>query len=417
MQLGGFVLAHRPIACLGTKRPSALTLSPSQRRQRFDQRRQRAADARVVAASSLTVTSVAAVLDSARSSTGHPFWVRFSRANPRWIPFTAVVAVIGVLVAWWRKQQQKKFLSTAYTTLGVQDKIATFYDDRSALWEDVWGEHMHHGYYGVDGLEKRKDDVQAQVDMIDTLLSFGGLRESSDSGTPQRILDIGCGIGGATRHLARRFPSAVVEGVTLSPFQVKRGNELSQQSGLETRAILRVADALKLPYEDETFDLVWSLESAEHMPDKRKFLEEGYRVLRRGGTFVMLAWCHREVPPSLTIEEQYILRSIYQEYAIPRMCPPSEFQTEAIRAGFRQVIAEDWSRSVEPFWAAVARSAFTTKGWNGLKRGGWKLIRSALAIRHMMAGFRRNTIVLNALRATKPTTAEQEQEQLQAPDC
>ena len=53
-------------------------------------------------------------------------------------------------------------------------------------------------------------------------------------------------------------------------------------------------DALQMDYPDDTFDLVWACESGEHMPDKKKYVEEMVRVLKPGGTLVIACWCQRE---------------------------------------------------------------------------------------------------------------------------
>lgn len=55
-----------------------------------------------------------------------------------------------------------------------------------------------------------------------------------------------------------------------------------------------VMDALKMGFEDESFDLVWACESGEHMPDKKKYVEEMSRVLAPGGDMVIACWCQRE---------------------------------------------------------------------------------------------------------------------------
>ena len=86
---------------------------------------------------------------------------------------------------------------------------------------------MHHGYYGPTGGE-RKDHRQAQIDMIDETLAWAGV----DSGAPPtRVLDVGCGIGGSSRHIARKYGSSG-DGITLSPVQVERANALSAAQGL-----------------------------------------------------------------------------------------------------------------------------------------------------------------------------------------
>lgn len=56
----------------------------------------------------------------------------------------------------------------------------------------------------------------------------------------------------------------------------------------------QVMDALAMEFEDDSFDMVWACESGEHMPDKKKYVEEMTRVLKPGGTIVIACWCQRE---------------------------------------------------------------------------------------------------------------------------
>src|SRR5690606_35086763 len=108
---------------------------------------------------------------------------------------------------------------------GLNEKIQEFYDDSSELWIARWGEHMHHGYYGPEGAEK-KDRLQAQEDMILELLDWAGI----DS--VQNMLDLGCGAGGSARFISRRYHASVL-GVTLSPVQAKIAQKMNFISGLE----------------------------------------------------------------------------------------------------------------------------------------------------------------------------------------
>ena len=165
-------------------------------------------------------------------------------------------------------------------TKTLNEGIAKFYDESSRVWEDVWGSeggdgtHMHHGYY------RRGEPVnhaKAQVDMIEESLRWAGVREV------KRVLDVGCGIGGSSRHMVRKY-GCEAEGVTLSPVQAARANALAKEEGVENMAKYRVADALNMPFEDGSFDFVWSMESGEHMPDKKKFVDELARVCAPGGT-------------------------------------------------------------------------------------------------------------------------------------
>lgn len=145
--------------------------------------------------------------------------------------------------------------------------IAAFYDESSGLWEEVWGEHMHHGYYPAGG--PPKTNQQAQIDMVDEVLKWADVGDGAGGGpAPRTAVDVGCGIGGSSRHIARKYEGCETKGITLSPVQAARANEISERAGLGGRCSFQVADALQQPFADGSFDLVWSLESGEHMPDK-----------------------------------------------------------------------------------------------------------------------------------------------------
>ena len=166
--------------------------------------------------------------------------------------------------------------------------IAGFYDASSGIWERVWGEHMHHGYYPGGA---RKEHRQAQVDMIDEVLAWSGVAaraRARPKSRPLRILDVGCGIGGSTRHMAREY-GMVGEGIPLSPVQAARANALTADQGLAGALVFSVADALQMPFADGSFDLAWSLEAGEHMPDRQRFVGELARVLKPGGDLVVVA--------------------------------------------------------------------------------------------------------------------------------
>ncbi|MGB3491084.1 MAG: methyltransferase domain-containing protein [Elainellaceae cyanobacterium] len=282
-------------------------------------------------------------------------------------------------------------------TLTLQRRIQEFYDASSGLWEDVWGEHMHHGYYGADGSD-RKSRYQAQVDLIEELLRWGGVEQAS------QILDVGCGIGGSALHLAEKY-GAIATGITLSPVQANRAQERAKAAGLE--AHFEVADALAMPFEDESFDLVWSLESGEHMPDKAQFLKECCRVLKPGGTFLMAAWCHRpDEPPHdpLTLKEKQLLDRIYQVYCLPYIISLPAFEAIAHDLPFQAIQTEDWSDAVAPFWREVIGSAFSLQAILGLIKAGPKILKAAMSLGLMQQGYQQGVMKLGVMRATKSST-------------
>ena len=280
----------------------------------------------------------------------------------------------------------------------LYQQIRKFYDASSGLWEKIWGEHMHHGYYGRSGnykVERR----EAQIALIEELLLWAGVKVNNP---PQNIIDVGCGIGGSTLYLGNKF-NANARGITLSPVQASRAKERAKEQGLETQVDFEVANALKMPFEDNSFDLVWSLESGEHMPDKTKFLQECYRVLQPGGKLILATWCHREtsVLGELTTSEIKHLKEIYRVYCLPYVISLSEYFAIAKSCGFKHIKADDWSTQVAPFWDVVIDSAFNLEAITGLVEAGWQTIESALSLNLMSRGYSCGLIRYGLIGGTK----------------
>jgi tocopherol O-methyltransferase len=276
----------------------------------------------------------------------------------------------------------------------LYQRIQQFYDASSGLWEDIWGEHMHHGYYGADGTEQ-KNRRQAQIDLIEELLNWAGIEGA------ENILDVGCGIGGSSLYLAAKF-QAQATGITLSPVQAARATERAKEAGLSGRSQFLVANAQAMPFDDNSFDLVWSLESGEHMPDKTKFMQECYRVLKPGGTLIMVTWCHRPTDETpLTADEQKHLEDIYRVYCLPYVISLPEYEAIARQLPLNNIRTADWSVAVAPFWNVVIDSAFTPQAIIGLLLAGWTTIQGALSLGLMRRGYERGLIKFGLLCGNK----------------
>lgn len=256
---------------------------------------------------------------------------------------------------------------------------------------------MHHGYYGPRG-KRQVEHKQAQLDMIEALLEWGQAPTKI-----RRFLDAGCGVGGSSRYLTLRHPEASGLGVTLSPVQAENGNNYNQKAGVANRLEIRAQDVYTLdPAKDGQFDVIWSMESAEHMEDKVALFDLFYRMLKPGGQLLMATWCHRPEPPALTKADQKILGSICKLYHLPPLVSIPELGKAAKKVGMEYVETADWSMAVEPFWGAVIRSGLNPLNWPGLIRAGSSTIKGAWAMKYMRAGFKTGAICYGVLRATKP---------------
>jgi tocopherol O-methyltransferase len=291
------------------------------------------------------------------------------------------------------------FAPVERTRAQLSDGIASFYDASSGIWESTWGEHMHHGYYGRDG-GQAKEHVQAQVDMVDETLAWANVDPASP---PKNVLDVGCGIGGSSRHIARKYGGSGV-GITLSPVQAKRAQQLSDTQGFDGRLSFQVADALAMPFADNSFDLVWSMESGEHMPDKRQFVSELARVCKPGGRVIVVAWCHRDLregEAALAPKEEKLLGRINRAYYLPRWCSAADYVKLMGESGLSGISTDDWTASVRRFWPAVILSALRPRALWGLLRSGFSTLRGALVMPLMIRGQKKGIIKFALVTATK----------------
>lgn len=287
--------------------------------------------------------------------------------------------------------------------LVLRKGIAEFYDESSGLWENIWGEHMHHGFYDPRTVVSLPDHRSAQIRMIEESLRFASVPEDAMK-KPRSIVDVGCGIGGSSRYLARKY-GAKCQGITLSPVQAERAQSLAAAQGLNDKVSFQVADALNQPFSDGQFDLVWSMESGEHMPDKLKFVSELVRVAAPGATIIIVTWCHRDLSPteeSLRPEEKELLDKICDAFYLPAWCSTADYINLLQSLCLQDIKAADWSENVAPFWPAVISSALTWKGFTSLLRSGWKTIKGALVMPLMIEGFKKDIIKFSIITCRKP---------------
>jgi tocopherol O-methyltransferase len=177
---------------------------------------------------------------------------------------------------------------------------------------EIRGEHIHHGYFLTPSDTKEK----AQVQLIDLLLERSALPPGST------VLDVGCGIGGTSRFLAKSH-GCNVTGVTISGRQVEIARKLTLEASAGQNEVVDATtgaaklgdgsvrfielDAEKMGgYFNEApntakFDCVWISEAMSHLPNKELFFRNAALLLNPGGKLVVADWFKSE---DLT-EEQF----------------------------------------------------------------------------------------------------------------
>lgn len=229
----------------------------------------------------------------------------------------------------------------------VGDEYDSWTED--GILEYYWGEHIHLGYYTKAEREAgytKRDFIEAKYTFIDKMLEWSGCKD------PKTILDVGCGIGGTSRHLAKYFPNAQITGITLSRNQVKRGTELAKERNINN-VEFKVMDALAMDYPDNSFDFVWACESGEHMPDKKAYVEEMLRVLKPGGTLAIATWCQRDETKDnpLSEEDKDRLQFLYDEWAHPYFVSKEEYGRICQATGqLDDIVISDWTAPTIDSW-------------------------------------------------------------------
>jgi len=250
---------------------------------------------------------------------------------------------------------------------------------------------MHHGYYPTPDF---RDHQAAQRLMIDKSLAWGFGSDIMPSMEGKKMVDVGCGVGGSSRYIVNKYGGSA-EGLSLSPFQVSRANALSAVANLSKSLQYQVADAMNMPFSPNSFDLTWSMESGEHMPDKRKFMSELFRVTAPNGRIIIVTWCHRELAPneqSLQKWELQLLNRISKAYYLPQWVPASEYVRLAEELGLEDIRTDDWSEFVLPFWPAVIRSALNPRNFIKMILSGMVTIKGAIASWWMRRGLKTGVI-------------------------
>ena len=248
---------------------------------------------------------------------------------------TCIVLIVLLLV--WRIKARK------YVSSGT---VANAYDSwtKDKLLERLWGEHIHLGFYPPN--EKNIDFRKAKEKFVHELVSWSGMDKLPRG---SRILDVGCGIGGSSRILAKYYGFNVT-GITISKEQVKRARELTPS---ECKCNFRVMDALDLKFEDGTFDGVWSVEAGAHMNDKTKFADEILRTLRPGGYLALADWNSRNLKTkSPTFIEKIVLKQLLEQWVHPCFISIDDFSNILAKnknsAG--KVLFENWNIYTNPSW-------------------------------------------------------------------
>ena len=223
--------------------------------------------------------------------------------------------------------------------------IQRHYDVSTLFYRLLWGPHIHHGLWHGDESVK-----EAQLQLTDTLAGLASV-SPGDS-----VLDVGCGMGGSSIHLAKHYDCSVV-GVTISPFQRTWATcSAKLQRGCNIR--FDRADVESYQVDDASFDIIWSIECTEHLFEKRRFFQCAAQWLRPGGRVAICAWLAGATNGNQQLEQQ--VYDVCEGFFCPSLGTMQDYVSWLEDAGLEIIETRDWTKNVRQTWEIcrqrVARS-------------------------------------------------------------
>ncbi len=204
--------------------------------------------------------------------------------------------------------------------------IEKYYDKTRFDYRYVWNSRnthaLHFGYY--DETATKHFDAVANMNRV--------LSELAHIQVGERVLDAGCGVGGSCIWLTQQLGTDCV-GVSLVESHIKDAVENVKKHNLSDKISFLKADFCHIPLPDDSFDVVWAIESQCHALDKADFYKEAYRILKKGGRLVVADY-FRIKRPFDTEGREILLKNWLNRWAIEDLDTAAEHQHNAEKQGF-----------------------------------------------------------------------------------
>jgi len=276
-------------------------------------------------------------------------------------------------------------LSVDVARVNEKKKIVEHYDLISPYYSSLWGDHIHHGYW-IRGDESKE---VAQNQLIDHLAQLANIKTGS------RILDIGCGYGGTSLYLTKKY-GARTTGITISPVQVQMAKESAAKANLDAKFLLMDAEDMKFA---EPFDVLWSVESISHYHDPRKFFASAVKLLEPGGCFALTDWFQKE---NLSAAEKKEFIEPIEKGMMVELRGMDEYNDFLVSSGLRVAHREELNPHCAKSWDIGLDIIRDKAFWSLAVKLGGQFVTYLKAFRAMRAGFASGNFVVGLFVAEKP---------------
>ncbi|BAE61033.1 unnamed protein product [Aspergillus oryzae RIB40] len=227
--------------------------------------------------------------------------------------------------------EARKERTTEY--MGV---VNNYYDLVTDFYEEAWAQSFHFCRFTVG-----ESFLQALARHEHYLAYKLGIKRGME------VLDVGCGVGGPAREIAR-FTGCQVVGVNNNGYQIARATRHTQKAGLEEQVSFCKGDFMHLDFPDNKFDAVYVIEATVHAPSLQKVYEQIFRVLKPGGRFGVYEWVMTDRFDESNPKHRAIRLGIERGNGIVNMCTQNEAAEAIQAAGFVLEHEEDLAARPDP---------------------------------------------------------------------
>lgn len=240
--------------------------------------------------------------------------------------------------------------------------IEDYYDQTEVHYRYWWKLEKSLGlHYGVWD-KKTKTTAEAIINLNKVLMELGDLKENDN------ILDAGCGIGGSSFYLAEKL-NCKTTGITLSQKQVDTASKKAHEKGLDKQCNFLKCSYTETPFNANTFDASWAIESLGSAQNKGDFFKEMNRILKPGGKILIADTLK---PKPYDISNNKYMQMMLNGWAISDILSIEEMAQIAAEHGFKVRAEFDASpqirKSVDQIYKAYLIGRFGSRIYNFLNK-------------------------------------------------
>jgi sterol 24-C-methyltransferase len=207
--------------------------------------------------------------------------------------------------------------------------LFSYYNLATDIYEYGWGQSFHfcrfsHGEPFYQAIARHEHYLAHHIGIKDGM----------------RVLDVGCGVGGPAREIAK-FTGAHVTGLNNNDYQIERATHYAAKEGLSDQLDFVKGDFMQMSFPDNSFDAVYAIEATVHAPSLEGIYSEIFRVLKPGGVFGVYEWLMTDAYDNENIRHREIRLGIEIGDGISNMCKIQEALDAMKTAGFEMILNED----------------------------------------------------------------------------